>query len=370
MGGHAHLQASQAGAALLVEMRKQAANAKQLVDGMLEEEAKENYVESTLQWTTYQGRPGKRVSAEERANRTLWNKLQSVSEGDTFGSLELTLGRAMVLHRMGGYKNLEEQDKEASQWFTKAQIKYDEVLNWQGVDDEVVRTQAKARKHLARMNIDWGMMLEDTGDFDNAAQHFEEGLRLGGPNLSSSLPWVKKKLQQDPVRTLSTQSGRNPGPSTSSEVEFTGEITPEQRNAEGRKRAIDLDHEESLPQRPKAVSDELAMRVATARSRCTAETEDQVREMLKPAIDEWIAGQIDAAELDQRKKAACKQALSRHAPLSRLEAAFESYTAAIAVRAAAEAKEDTAQVELKCALQDIEQEQGGQPGRAVKEKVL
>jgi len=354
-------------------MRKQAANAKQLVDEILEEEAKENYMESTLHWTSYEGRPGKCVGDEERANRTFWNKLQSVSEGDTFGSVELALGRAMVLHRMGGYKSMEEQDSEASQWFTKAQIKYDEVLHWQGVDDEVMLTQAKARKHLARMKIDWGMMLEDTGDFDNAAQYYEEGLRLGGPRLSSSHPWVKKKLQQDPVRTLSTQRGRNPGPSISSEVEFTGEITPEQRNAEGRKRAIDLDHEESLPKRPKAVSDELAMRVVTARSQCSTETEDQVREMLKPAIDEWIAGQIDAAELDRRKKAACKQALSGHAPLSRLEAAFESYSAAIAVRAAAEAKEDAAQVELKGALQDIEQEQGGQrgqPGRAWKEKVL
>ena len=74
--------------------------------------------------------------------------------------------------------------------------------------------------------------------------------------------------------------------------------------------------------------------------------------------------QFDAAELDRRKAAARAQAEAEHAPLSKLDKAFSSYTAAVAARVAAEdaaekaiaaatAAEDAAEAELQAAMKAL-----------------
>ena len=141
-------------------------------------------------------------------------------------------------------------------------------------------------------------------------------------------------------------------------VEVTGERTREQRDAEGRKRAIDLD--EDVNKRPRTASTELQTKVAKARSVCTAEVHKRVEELMRPAVADYIVNKIDASELDRRKTAAVAKAESEHAPLSTLDAAYSKYTAAVAARVAAEdeaekatAAEDAAMAQLQAAVKAL-----------------
>ena len=79
------------------------------------------------------------------------------------------------------------------------------------------------------------------------------------------------------------------------EVTVVGERSFAQRDAECRKRAIDLDTE-SPRKRGRAVAAALEERVVSARSVCTAAVDKRVRELTMPAIEQWNAGQIDGAE--------------------------------------------------------------------------
>ena len=151
------------------------------------------------------------------------------------------------------------------------------------------------------------------------------------------------------------------------------ESTPQQRNAEGRKRAIDLNLLDSLSKRPKTASAELQTRVATARSVCSAAVDKRVKELIQPAIDDYVADKIDAVTLDQRKAAARKTAEAEHAPLSALDAAFGKYTAAVAARVAAEegvdkamAAEDAAEAEVQAAVRALLPAEAGSSSGVVK----
>ena len=73
--------------------RGQAAAAMCEVSKVLEEERKHKHFRD------------RQVTPEERKTRQMWNALADVT-GPTYGSLQLTVGRAKVRFRMGSYKHL------------------------------------------------------------------------------------------------------------------------------------------------------------------------------------------------------------------------------------------------------------------------
>ena len=156
------------------------------------------------------------------------------------------------------------------------------------------------------------------------------------------------------------------------EVAVVGERTFAQRDAECRKRAIDLETETPRKQgRGAAVA--LEERVVSARSVCTAAVDKRTRELAQPAFDEYMADRIDAAELDRRKAAAREKATAEHAPLTELERASAEYTGAVSARtkaeaalATSEAAEDAAEAQLEAVLRELERGQPGPSGVKVK----
>ena len=99
------------------------------------------------------------------------------------------------------------------------------------------------------------------------------------------------------------------------EVAVVGERTFAQRDAESRKRAIDLETE-TPRKRGRAAAGALEERVVGARSVCTAAVDKRARELAQSAFDEYMADRIDAAEFDRRKAEARAKATAEHAPLS------------------------------------------------------
>ena len=151
------------------------------------------------------------------------------------------------------------------------------------------------------------------------------------------------------------------------ECVVVGERTREQKDAEGRKRAIDLD-EETPRKRAKQLED-VHTRITKGRSVCTAAVDGRYRELLQPAIEAFASDEIDEAELGKRKKAAREQAEAGHGPLGKLNRAAAAWSAAVEVRVAAEAAlastiatEDEAEAALEEALREVEA--GGAGGAA------
>jgi hypothetical protein len=149
------------------------------------------------------------------------------------------------------------------------------------------------------------------------------------------------------------------------EVAVVGERTFAQRDAECRKRAIDLETE-TPRKRGRAAAGGMEERVVGARSVCTAAIDKRVRELIQPAIEQWVAEEIDAAELDRCKADAREKATAEHAPLTELERASAEYTQAVSARtkaeaalSASEAAEDAAEAKLEAVLRGLER---GQPG--------
>ena len=149
------------------------------------------------------------------------------------------------------------------------------------------------------------------------------------------------------------------------EVAIVGERTLAQRDAEGRKRAINLEYE-TPRKRGRAMAGAMEERIVGARSVCTAAVDKRVRELAQPALDEYMADRIDAAELDRRKTQARQKATAEHAPLTELDRASAGYMEAVSARTKAEAAlstseaaEDAAEAKLEAVLHALEQ---GQPG--------
>ena len=149
------------------------------------------------------------------------------------------------------------------------------------------------------------------------------------------------------------------------EVAVVGERTFAQRDAECRKRAIDLEAE-TPRKRGRGAAAALEERVVSARSVCTAAVDKRARELAQPAFDEYMADQIDEATLKQRKAAAREKATAEHAQLTELERASAEYTEAVSARtkaeaalATSEAAEDAAEAKLEAVLRGLER---GQPG--------
>ena len=149
------------------------------------------------------------------------------------------------------------------------------------------------------------------------------------------------------------------------EVAVVGERSFAQRDAECRKRAIDLETE-TPRKRGRAAAGALEERVVGARSVCTAAIDKRVRELIQPAFEQWVAEEIDEATLKQRKAEARATATAEHAPLTELERASAEYMEAVSARIKAEAAlstseaaEDAAEAKLEAVLRGLER---GQPG--------
>ena len=84
------------------------------------------------------------------------------------------------------------------------------------------------------------------------------------------------------------------------EVAVVGERTFAQRDAECRKRAIDLEAE-TPRKRGRGASAALEERVVSARSVCTAAVDKRARELALSAFDEYMADRIDEVTLKQCK---------------------------------------------------------------------
>ena len=151
---------------------------------------------------------------------------------------------------------------------------------------------------------------------------------------------------------------RHVPPPDEPEVVVVGERTREQRDAEGRKRAIDLEPE--TPRKRSKVG--LETRVAKARSLCQEAVDARVHELLKPVLEDFAKGKIDGAELETRREAARQQAAAGHAPLTKLDQAYADYNAAVEARTQAETAEDAAEAKLEAALAELERGQAGPSG--------
>jgi len=168
---------------------------------------------------------------------------------------------------------------------------------------------------------------------------------------------------KDSIDCLLTELSRVAPPALGStsdqdEVAVVGERSFAQRDAECRKRAIDLDTE-TPRKRGRAATGAMEERIIGARSVCTAAVDARVRELTQPAFEQWMADQIDDAELDRRKAEARAKATAEHAPLTELESASSGYMEAVSARTKAEAAEDAAEAKLEAVLRALER---GQPG--------
>ena len=98
-----------------------------------------------------------------------------------------------------------------------------------------------------------------------------------------------------------------------------------------------------------------------------------MRELIKPAFEQFAVDRIDAAELDRLKIEARVKATAEHAQLTELERASAEYTEAVSARtnaeaalATSEAAEDAAEAKLEAVLRGLERGQPGPSGVKVK----
>jgi len=150
------------------------------------------------------------------------------------------------------------------------------------------------------------------------------------------------------VNAEAVQVSRNAPPALHStatdqeEIAVVGERTFAQRDAECRKRTIDLNNETPRKQ-GRAAAGALEERVVGARSVCTAAVAKRARELALSAFDEYMADRIDAAEFDRRKAEARAKATAEHATLTELERASAEYMEAVSARTKAEAALSTSE---------------------------
>lgn len=144
----------------------------------------------------------------------------------------------------------------------------------------------------------------------------------------------------------------------SDDVTVTRVRTREERDADGRAHALDLNLFDV--KRPRTAPCELETRVTTARSVCTAAVDKRVIELMQPAMAQYVKNEIDAAELDRRKAATRATAEAEHPPLSRLDKCYTAYTEALAARIKVEdaveramVTEDAAKAELEAVVRAL-----------------
>ena len=144
------------------------------------------------------------------------------------------------------------------------------------------------------------------------------------------------------------------------DVQETGERTREEKDAELRKRAVDLEYD-TPRKRSRTQSAQLEERVAKARSSTNGAIKRRMKELAAADYDEFMEDKIDEAELKKRKEAARAQATADHQQRTALDKAYDEYTAAGEAReaackaqAAAADEEEAAEAALYKVLQLLE----------------
>ena len=124
------------------------------------------------------------------------------------------------------------------------------------------------------------------------------------------------------------------GDAAPNEVQETGERSRAEKDAELRKRAVDLEYD-TPRKRSRTQASQLEERVAKARSSTNSAIKRRMKELAAADYDEFMEDKIDAAEFDRRKEAARAQATADHQQRTALDQAFDKYTAAGEAREAA-----------------------------------
>eukprot|EP00964_Phaeocystis_antarctica_P093377 scaffold60228_cov69-Phaeocystis_antarctica.AAC.2 len=144
------------------------------------------------------------------------------------------------------------------------------------------------------------------------------------------------------------------------DVQETGQRTREEKDAQLRKRAVDLEYD-TPRKRSRTQSAQLEERVAKARSSTNGAIKRRMKELAAADYDEFMEDKIDEAELKRRKEAARAQATADHQQRTALDQAFDKYTAAGEAReaackaqAAAADEEEAAEAALHKVLQLLE----------------
>ena len=150
------------------------------------------------------------------------------------------------------------------------------------------------------------------------------------------------------------------GDAAPNDVQETGERTREEKDAQLRKRAVDLEYD-TPRKRSRTQSAQLEERVAKARSSTNSAIKRRMKELTAADYDEFMEDKIDEAELKKRKEAARAQATADHQQRTALDQAFDKYTAAGEAReaackaqAAAVDEEEAAEAALYKVLQLLE----------------
>ena len=152
------------------------------------------------------------------------------------------------------------------------------------------------------------------------------------------------------------------------DVQETGERTREEKDAQLRKRAVDLEYD-TPRKRSRTQSALLEERVAKARSSTNGAIKRRMKELAAADYDEFMEDKIDEAELKKRKEAARAQATADHQQRTALDKAYDEYTAAGEAReAACKAQATAADVEeaAEAALHKVLQLLEAGPSGAVK----
>jgi hypothetical protein len=173
------------------------------------------------------------------------------------------------------------------------------------------------------------------------------------PFTYSSKVDLRKVVNDGPLKLLDARDEEV-------EVEVVSVRTREQRDAAGRKRAIDLDDDAvtTPPQRVRAADDaaDLTTRVAKAHSLMQPQVDAAYRALLQPHFSAYAADEIDAAELDRRKQRAHDEAASQHQPALSLNRAHSTYESASRAAAAAYEAYEAAAAAAAAAKSSLESE--------------
>ena len=164
------------------------------------------------------------------------------------------------------------------------------------------------------------------------------GTQQGILNLPSSAPLEQASGTWKALRANRTWA---PAPdlrvlctAEKNDVQETGERSREEKDAELRKRAVDLEYD-TPRKRSRTQSAQLEERVAKARSSTNGAIKRRMKELAAADYDEFMEDKIDEAELKKRKEAARAQATADHQQRTALDQAFDKYTAAGEAREAA-----------------------------------
>ena len=133
------------------------------------------------------------------------------------------------------------------------------------------------------------------------------------------------------------RSGAASSSAAADDVSIVSVVTPEQRNAAGKRNAIDLDSVSSMRRPNKMPKTELQATVAKARKTIETAAEKRMDDTLS-AMKEFMADKIDEVELKRRKAEAREAAETEKEKLEELDELFGNYKGLVQDRVKVEEK--------------------------------